>query len=482
MPELINPDVKLIFDAIKAKRPRYTLMYHYYEGLHPLRYSTERLKKAFEKIDTYFSINWIGVIIESVTDRLILKGFDISDNDSADDVIDELFKQYDLQLVADDVHEAAEVTGEAFVIALQSEDADNENPLDIYFNDPRMCHVIYDFNRPNKKRVAGKIYLDELRYVCMVLYYDDRFEYYKSNRQLKAKEEFITSSEVFRPDEDQPIEDNPFGIVPVFHFRTNRVSRKRPIGPSEISLQDAENKLLTDMLVSSEFNAFVQRVIISQADPGDLQNIAGANWWLPSGDGKGQQTSVQELGGRMLTGFLEAMDKLASALAIISRTPKHYFFAQGGDPSGEALIAMEAPLTKKTSKRQRGYSTEWQKLCLFLLELSGVKDVKRNQIVPTWEPVSTIQPLTSAQIVQTETSAGVPLKTSVRRQGWTNEEMKQMEADKKEEDKSKTSLAQDALNKLRAEDAANNDTSRIAQVNSQNNGGTNTRVPAENRS
>jgi len=466
MPEtiILNPDVKLIFDAINKKRKRYDLLYAYYEGRHPLRYSTDRLKKAFEKLDTYFAQNWISVIIESLTDKLILKGFDVSDNEAANTAIDDLYKLYDMQLLADDVHEAAIVTGEAFIIAMQSEDGDSEEPLDIYFNDPRMCHVLYDFDRPGKKRVAGKMYIDEQRFVCMVLYYEDKFLYYKTNQRLKDKSETLPTwkPSLFLPDPDTPEEDNPFDEIPVFHFRSKRNSKKLDVGPSEVSLQDAINKLLTDMLVSSEFNAFVQRVIISQADPGNLQNIAGANWWLPSGDSKGQQTSVQELGGRTLDGFLSAIDKMATSLGIISRTPKHYFFAQGGDPSGEALIAMEAPLNKKASKRQKGFGVEWQRLAKFLLNISGNKDVKKSQIVPIWEPIETVQPLTAANIIKTETDAGIPLNTSARRRGWSNEEIKQMEDDKKKEKKEMAGLAQNALDELRAQDARNNATGQLA--------------------
>jgi adenylate cyclase len=47
-----------------------------------------------------------------------------------------------------------------------------------------------------------------------------------------------------------------------------------------------------------------------------------------------------------LANALTAIDKMASTIAIITRTPKHYFYSQGGDPSSEALIAMEAPLNQ----------------------------------------------------------------------------------------------------------------------------------------
>jgi hypothetical protein len=155
------------------------------------------------------------------------------------------------------------------------------------------------------------------------------------------------------------------------------------------------------------------------------------------------------------------MDKLATSLAIISRTPKHYFFSQGGDPSGEALIAMEAPLNKKVTKRIRSFSVEWQNFARYLLILENIKDVKRSQIVPTWEPPETVQPKTSADIVKVETDSGIPLVTSLRWRGKTDQDIKQMEDDKKKEKKEMSGLAQDALDKLRAEDQTSNNSGGV---------------------
>jgi hypothetical protein len=77
----INEDLKLALETILKKKPAYDLLYDYYRGNHPLRYSTERLKKAFSKIGVYFAQNWIAVVVDAVLDRLTLKGFDVSENE-----------------------------------------------------------------------------------------------------------------------------------------------------------------------------------------------------------------------------------------------------------------------------------------------------------------------------------------------------------------------------------------------------------------
>lgn len=478
---VVNEDLKLALETILKKKPVYDLLYDYYRGNHPLRYSTERLKKAFSKIGVYFAQNWIAVVVDAVLDRLTLKGFDVSENKELDDKLDELWAAHEMDLLADDVHEAATVVSEAYVIAWKEDTVDDTanglseagETMDVYYNDPRMCHVFYDSYRPTKKRFAAKMWIDSSRYPCMILYYTDRLEHYKAASPVSKLGEWITTASNLQPDAeygDNGVEPNDYGIIPVFHFRAGRTSGKKEIGQSEISLQDAVNKLFADMMVGSEFSTFNQRAIIAQADPGNLKNEAGVNWFIPGGDGKGQAASVIELGNKSLENYIQAIDHVSQSMAIISRTPKHYLMLNGGDPSGDALLAMEAPLVKKVKKRIAGYDPEWKALACFMLLLDGVVVDKRD-ITSIWEPVTSIQPLASAQTVKTEVEAGIPVKTSVRRQGWSKSDIEQLDSDIEEDDKKKSNLAQEELDRLRAEDAKNNDALDNANQDAKDNNG-----------
>ena len=127
--------------------------------------------------------------------------------------------------------------------------------------------------------------------------------------------------------------------------------------------------------------------------------------------------------------YLAAIDNLAAAIGIISRTPKHYFYSQGGDPSGEALIALEAPLNKKCTRHIARFTPTWQRAAAFLLKLAD-KQVERTAITPVFEEPETVQPLTRAQVRQFEVTSGIPLTTAVRREGWTQAEIDQMAEDR----------------------------------------------------
>lgn len=449
----VNPDVKLAFDTITKKKVLYDVLFAYYKGDHPLRYSTERLAKAFDKIGVYFAENWISVVVDAVLDRLSLKGVTIA-NAEVQGAFDDIWSNLDLELVADDVHEAATITGEAYVIAWKEEDDEGQEVLDVYFNDPRMCHVFYNPDRPRQKLFAAKMWTGQDGYGRMVLYYPDRIEHYKSTSKKTAGSILSSGGYRLEPlgDMQDGVEPNETGKIPVFHFRSGRVSSKREVDKTTISIQDAINKLFADMMASSEFSTWVQRVIISQSDPGDLENGAGINWWIPAGDGKGQAASVIELGHKDLSNFMDTMERLAQRLLIISRTPKHYTYQVGAVPSGDALLAMEAPLVKKVTKRIAGYSPEWKALVAFIAELEG-KEVSPKDLTTVWAPVTSIQPLASAQTTKTEVEAGIPLETSLKRQGWTQDQLKDLDKQLKKQRVTQSSLATEELARLRAEDA-----------------------------
>ena len=441
-------DLALAFETIMHKRPLYNLLYRYYDGDHPLKYSTKRLRDAFGKWDRNirFIMNWTGVVVDAVLDRLSLKGFDLQDK-TLDDLIDEAWNDNHLQLLADEVHEAATVCGEAFVMA----EKNDEGGVDVYFNDPRLCHVFYDGDRPGVKKFAAKLWLGLDGKDHLNLYYPERIEHYIASGANSG------AASAFRADEPAS-EGNTYDEVPVFHFRSERRPGKLDLNTAVRSKQDAVNKLFSDMMVAAEFSALKQKAIISQADPGDLKTFE--NWWIPAGDGTGQQSNVIELGGAPLNNFLDAIDKVATAMAIITRTPKFYFFAQGGDPSGDALIAMEAPLVKKTKKRQEAYAVTWCEVAVFLLKLMGKDDVKESDITPTWEPVETVQPKSSADIVKVLVDSTVPLVTALRRQGWAKDELEQLAKDQKDAKKAAAGVASAAL-----------DAARVASEQDPNTGG-----------
>ena len=416
-------DLDLALKSIKNKTPLYTQLYSYLEGNPRLKYSTERLTRAFGNSLTYFAQSWGSIVINAVLDRLVLKGFN-STNATANNMLDDLFSRLGMNLDAQDVHEAIQVTGEAFLIV----DLFDGQP-EIYFNDPRLCEVFYDSDRPKIKKLAAKKWTGNDGKVYVSLYYPDRIEKYVSDTGNTTKSFTLVETVA-----------NEFGEIPVFHFRDSRRIIQGEFDKSTISLLDAVNKLFSDLMVAAEFEAFKMRVFISQSDPGNIQVGPDMKLWLPANEGTGQSTQVVELGGSNLQNFLDPIENLASTLAVTTRTPKTYFANSGANLSGEALIVEEAPLVKKVMNKQEAYSPTWKEVAVYLLKVMGI-EVNLSEVSCVWESPETILPLTEAQTIQSQVSAGIPLVTVLRWQGKDEEEINQLLADKELE----TSSQQNAL-------------------------------------
>jgi len=443
---MAEEDVKPSVQAILNKQPEYFLLYDYYEGDHELKFSTKKLAKAFESVGIYFAENWCAVIIDSVLDRLTLLGWTVLKDKEKTTRLSTFFQNLHIALVADEVHEAANVVGEGFMIM-----GKQDGFLEAYANDPAWTHVFYDPSNPRKKIRAAKLYMDD-GVATLILYYPDKIERYVASRPSGKKDQSLLNWSFTKDGEDI---ENSYGRIPVFHFR-NSQSNKRKIDLDRAirSMQDAINIFFSNMMVANEFFSMKQRVIISMADPGDLKNKAGENWWIPAGEEGGPQPNVLQLDAANPDAFIKAMDRTSSAMGVVTRTPKHYFFSSGGqDPSGEALMTMESPLVKKTTKRKNNYDVTWLEVAAFALELMGLR-VEPENIQSQWGPIPTVQPLTAAQIVKTEGESGIPVKNSLRRQGWSQEDLAQFDKDQAEAQK-KSSLALKALQDLRDEGTDN---------------------------
>lgn len=405
----MNPHAKEAYKAIVEKCDPLGVFFDYYEGKQRLTYTlVERLRKIFARWDFRIVANWCAVVVDACADRIRLDGFAVADDEAAQTKLDQAWRLMALAVESDDVHEASLVAGEAFLVVWL--DPVTGEPTACY-NDPRLCYVAYDPENGRRKLYAAKLWAVDPKTSRLNLYYADRIEYY----------EVRGASGITEID----LQPNPFGVIPVFHFKNKGSCSDLE---SVIPLQDGINKLLIDMMVAAEFGAFPQRYVISGSDTKGLKNEPGAVWDLAAGDGIGQGTAAGQFEPTQLKNYHEASAQLVSTIGAITRTPKHLFYQGGGDPSGDALIAMEAPLIKKAQDRIDRFVPEWRAAARFILQLLGL-DVPLSDIEPVFATCETVQPLAKAQIRKLSVEAGIPLDTAVREEGWSQSEIDQMHQD-----------------------------------------------------
>lgn len=448
-------DLSIALTALSAKERDYTELWRYYDGHQPVKYSIRRLHKVFKAFNIRFTQNWCSVVVDSVNDRLQLEALRAPGNEQADESLNEIWSNTELNISSDETHLAALVIGESYVIAWPDE---NGNPQ-AFYNDPRMVHLWYDPDNPNVPIMGAKWWVVVGGGLRLNLYYTDRIEQYQTTnafnksfindvKNADVKDAAVLSSQVTK-DSFVLVDsiDNPYGIVPIFHFMRER---RRVISElaSVLPLQDAINKLLADMMVSAEFAAYPMRYIIGSSDTSDVKIAPNTLIELPSSDGESQNTQVGQLPAANLDNYLKPIGELANSIGIITRTPRHFFFLQGGNVSGEALIAMEAPLSRKVQRYQDVFTSTWKRLASFLLLIDG-QEVDRTDIRVVYQEVATIQPLTRAQIRQADAQAGIPITNQLRREGATQDEIDQLLADRVAEAAAQAQLSTALLDQAR---------------------------------
>ncbi len=435
-------DLELAFKALSGKADAYQKLFQYYEGDQPTVYTTKRLEEIFKAVDARFTENWCAVVIDSVKDRINLASVLVPE--MAQERWVSLWEESELKLESDDAHKDALITGESFIIAWPDQDGVPQ----AFYNDPRLVHVFYEANNPRIKRFAAKWWKENDKETRLTLYYPDRLEYYAASGK-----EMPSSADAFRIIQDA--ERNPTGEVPVFHFRA---AGRRIVSDLQnvVPIQNGINKLMADLMVTSEYMAFPQRYIISNADiKGKVKNAPNEIMDLPAGDGMGQQTQAGQFAAAELENYLKSINDLSMAISSITRTPKHYFFSIGSNLSGEALIAMESPLNKKAQDRIDRFVPVWKDLTRYMLKLAGI-EIKKQDVRPVFDRTESVQPFTEAQAIQMYVSSGVALQTAQRRLGWTEEEIEKAEEDRQAEAaRQELSLAQGLLEAQRRFDRGN---------------------------
>lgn len=415
-------DLQRAYSQLSAKQSRYAELWRYYDGDHPLVYVNQKLHEIFKGLSVRWTENWCSVVIDALLDRIDLSGFTTKD-ETISAALADLWDEEDLALESEETHRSVAVTGEGFVIV----EEDEEGKVRPFANPSHLCHMLYRNDNPKVPGYAAKWWQDdEYDRTHLTLYYPDRFEHYIANSKLAE----VSDANAFAPDPETPVETNTYKAIPVFHYR---LTRRRPLGELKdvVTLQNANNKLFADMMVSAEFGAFKQRYVLghpNSADLSALKNAPNEIWKIPGGDGEGQNVSVGAFDATDLTNYTNALDHIANRIAVLTRTPKHYLLQQGGDPSGEALLAMEAPLVKKATKYTTHLGVTWRQAMAFALALNGTQ-IRPNDIEPVWCDPETVQPLTQSEIRKRNRAAGIPIRVQLKREGWSDEELAELDAE-----------------------------------------------------
>jgi hypothetical protein len=402
---------------------RYTKPERYYRGQHDLAYATEKFENAFGSLFREFAMNLCPAVCDAVRDKLRITGFRRNagtgsrnagtlartsaehENIATHTEVDHVWHRNRMQLRAGEVHREALVSGDAYAIVWP----DDEGKAAIYPNRAANVSVTYDEDRPGRIIRAAKFWRTADMHTRLNLFYPDRIERYITAKPSEATlpdhrdfVPFVQSSSFSLSGSDHQTSppaphaeactlNNPFGVVPVFHFANN--ADVGAFGRSElesaIPVQDGLNKSVLDMLVAMEYSAYRQRwasgIEIDLDNEGNLiaPFKAGVDHlWVT----QNPEARFGDFGTANLDQFLKVKDSFRVDMASVTGTPMYYLLPHTrGFPSGEAILRAESRFIAKVRDRQFAFGQTWSDIMQFAARIDGLGDL---QLETEWEDPS----------------------------------------------------------------------------------------------
>jgi hypothetical protein len=341
----------------------------YYYGAHPLQFATSKFREAFGSLFSEFADNWCPVVVDSSSERLAVQGFRFgAEGYAGDQAAWEIWQANNLDGDSGIAHTEAIKTGHAYVIV------DAGEPPRITVESPCEVTIAYMPGDRRKRAAALKRWKDRDGFMYARVYLPDGTYRFKSRSAFDP----YTPTQ-WLPEEVDRVANAFGGIVPVIELRNNPSMMRGGKSDLEavIDIQNAINKIITDMLVASEYASFRQRWASGIEIPVDpetgkpnasrFMSAVSRIWVVEDPDAKFGEFQVTDLGI-----YVKAVETLIQHLAAQTRTPPHYLTAGLGQwPSGDSLKASEAGLVAKVMRKQLDFGEAWEEAMRLAFYVTG---------------------------------------------------------------------------------------------------------------
>lgn len=377
--------VERLNTKLDARQKSIKLLNDYYEGDHPLSEIPPRVpdeaKAAFRRWMRSNRANWMGLVVESVVERLEVQGIRYGADQVADKDAWAIWQASGMDVGSEMVFTDAAVTGESYITV--EPNPDNPARPFLWPEHPSQVIVACDASRPTLRRAGFKKWLDDSGFVFSVLYLPDLIVKLRSERTLGRNGD--TSRIRWVPRGDVPEFTNPLGAVPVVPFR-NR-GRLLTGGRSEIAdvldTQDRINRTLFLRMIAAEYAAFRQRAASGLALETDEATGKPKMPFTPSmvelWVSENPETKWHEFGATDLGSYIQAVESDIQHIAAETKTPPQYLLGAMVNISGDALKAAESGLVSKVRRRARHFGESIEEV--FRLAFTAAGDTAKAAVV-----------------------------------------------------------------------------------------------------
>lgn len=429
VPAESKPYIKAALAKISGKQSRVAKYNDYYNGKHPFNFSSEKFTTQFADRLKSFRDNLCRLVVKAPADRLEIIGFANDQNKALYEQSWQIWKYSKMPQLAKRIHREAFKIGDAFVIVW----ADDAGKARIYPQDPAQCTVFYDAE-DQAVEYGAKLWRGSDNFIYLTLYFRDRIEKFVT-KSVQAAGAFPSKPDVFEVrevvGESFPL-PNTTNVCPVFHF-----ALEDSILADVIPLNDALNKSIADMLVSSESNSLRQRWtsgITFETNPETGMQIIPfehAAQWFATNDPAGRFGQFPDIS---LKDFLEQINDFRSEIATISGIPPYYLRMHGAFPSGDALSKAESRFVALIADAQIDFGETWADVIEFALTIDGNPDpgpiaegsTENTEIETRWKPADPMSANEAADLAIKKKTIGVSTEKLLSEIGYTAAEIDEM--------------------------------------------------------
>lgn len=417
-------DVKDAVAGLLGRRGYYKVALDYYDGNIPETFASAKLKRAFKITGDSSRLNFCRPVVNAVNDRLEIASIS-AQTERANKIISKVWADNELMLEAQEIHRRALVFGDCYAIVWPDPETGD---IQIGYNSPTDVVMVYDPENPRKKLFAVKTWMPDDKTLRMDVFTRESISRYQANST------FLTEGLNWTQIDSV---DNPFGEIPVFHFRTHRPFG-RPEHYDAYDAQNAINKLFVTSMFTVDYQGAPQRYALAQMDDSQLsewdedssdrQNIEsmksgpGELWYM-----KGV-ASVGEFEAADPDTFWKPIHDSINAMSALTGTPLHYFEATNLQ-TGNALRASEAPLLKKVGDRQTSFGATWEEMFRFVLKVEGVSGQPRVY----WKVMESLDEVERWDVTLKKINAGLSYRQALIEGGYPEKEVDRIMAERQAE-------------------------------------------------
>lgn len=367
---------------MEAERPSLQRLERYYVGDHDLPDTIDnRTKQRYQTLLKESKANYCRLVVDACAERLRLQGVRLGEGDTAPDMDTwNLIRrnQFDSWMEVAFVEMLAKRRS-YLSVSVPKPGMDDFPQISV--EDALSTYVEHVPGNPRHRAAGIKVWIDDWTGLAHAEVYlparIDRWQADSYGNWLPNAAWGLEGTVV-----------NRLGKVPLYPLINRPTLFSSGVGFGEFEdlmpTQDRLNETILNRLLAGHLAAFRQKWATGIEIPEDERGnpiapfeSAVTSLWVS----EDSQARFGEFGATDLKNYTTAEDQDIQHIAVLSRTPRHYFSVAGQAPSGDALKSAEAGLVAKVFDKQRWVDAPLSEAIMDMRSLAGLPEFPYAELV-----------------------------------------------------------------------------------------------------